>query len=68
MKASRFLLAIRRKWLSEATSRLVEINGQPSIIYSLNGCIFSALMFDIVDGRIDSISIYNAQFRKINAN
>lgn len=54
-KVARMLLAIRRKWLVNVVSRLVEINGQPGIIQYLNGKIHSAITLEIVDGRIQSI-------------
>jgi RNA polymerase sigma-70 factor, ECF subfamily len=54
-KVARMLLAIRRKWLSDAVSRLVDINGQPGIIQYLNGNIHSVMTFEIIDGYIQSI-------------
>ncbi len=54
-KIARMLLAMRRKWLANAVSHLVEINGQPGIIQYLNGKIHSAMTLEIVDGRIQSI-------------
>jgi RNA polymerase sigma-70 factor (ECF subfamily) len=56
-KVARMLLAIRRKWLANANviSRNVEINGQPGIIQYLNGHIHSAIVLEIVDGRIQFI-------------
>ncbi len=54
-KIARMLLAMRHKWLANAVSHLVEINGQPGIIEYLNGKIHSAMTLEIVDGRIQSI-------------
>lgn len=54
MKVARFFLAIRRKWLSNAVSRIVEINGKLSIVNYVDGCIFCVWMFDIADGCIQS--------------
>ena len=54
-KIARMLLAMRRKWLANAVSHLVEINGQPGIIQYLDGHIHSAMTLEIVDGRIQSI-------------
>jgi RNA polymerase sigma-70 factor, ECF subfamily len=56
-KVARTLLAVRRKWLSNAVSRLVEINGQPGIIQYLDGNIHAVMTFEIVDGCIQSICI-----------
>jgi RNA polymerase sigma-70 factor (ECF subfamily) len=58
-KVARFLWAIHQKWLCHATSRLTEINGQPGIIYVMDGTVYSAIAFEIVDGRIQSI--YNVR-------
>jgi RNA polymerase sigma-70 factor, ECF subfamily len=55
MKVARFFLAIRRKWLSSATSYLREINGQPGIVNYVDGCIVSAWMFDIIDERMQTV-------------
>jgi RNA polymerase sigma-70 factor, ECF subfamily len=57
-KVARMLLAIRRKWLANAVSRLAQINGQPGIIQYLNGNLHSAIAFEIVDGCIQTI--YNS--------
>jgi RNA polymerase sigma-70 factor, ECF subfamily len=54
-KVARMLLAIRRKWLLNSVSRLVEINGQPGIVQYLDGNIHSAMTFEIIDGCIQSI-------------
>jgi RNA polymerase sigma-70 factor, ECF subfamily len=54
-KVARMLLAIRRKWLLNSLSRLVEINGQPGIVQYLDGNIHSAMTFEIIDGFIQSI-------------
>jgi RNA polymerase sigma-70 factor, ECF subfamily len=54
-KVARMLLAIRRKWLLNSVSRLVEINGQPGIVQYLDGNIHSAMTFEIIDGFIQSI-------------
>ena len=54
-KIARMLLAMRRKWLANVVSHLVEINGQPGIIQYLDGHIHSAMTLEIVDGRIQSI-------------
>jgi RNA polymerase sigma-70 factor, ECF subfamily len=54
-KVARMLLAIRRKWLLNYVSRLVEINGQPGIVQYLDGNIHSAMTFEIIDGCIQSI-------------
>lgn len=59
MKVARMLLAIRRKWLVNVVSRLVEINGQPGIIQYLDDNIHSVMTFEIVDGCIQSI--YNVR-------
>ena len=58
-KVARFLWAIQQKWLCHATSRLIEINGQPGIIYVMDGTVYSAMTFELVDGRIQSI--YNVR-------
>jgi RNA polymerase sigma-70 factor, ECF subfamily len=58
-KVARFLLAIHQKWLCHATSRLTEINGRPGIIYLMDGHVYSAITFEIVDGQIQSI--YNVR-------
>jgi RNA polymerase sigma-70 factor (ECF subfamily) len=58
-KVARFLWAIQQKWLCYATSRLIEINGQPGIIYVMHGTVYSAMTFELVDGRIQSI--YNVR-------
>jgi RNA polymerase sigma-70 factor, ECF subfamily len=55
MKVARMLLAIRRKWLAESVSRLVDINGQPGIIQYLDGNIHSVITFEIADDCIQSI-------------
>ncbi|MDJ0694224.1 MAG: RNA polymerase sigma-70 factor [Mastigocoleus sp. MO_167.B18] len=55
MKVTRFLLALRRKWLSKAVFRAIEINGQPGAIAFLNGEIHSVTTFEIIDGYIKSI-------------
>jgi RNA polymerase sigma-70 factor, ECF subfamily len=55
MKVTRFLLAIRSKWLSGAVTRIVEINGQPGIITLMGDRIHSVATFDIADGYIQSI-------------
>ncbi len=55
IKVAQFLLAVRRKWLAHAVSRLVEINGQPGIIQYLNGNIHSVTTFEIFDDCIQSI-------------
>jgi RNA polymerase sigma-70 factor, ECF subfamily len=55
MKIARFCLAVRRKWLFNADSYLVEINGKLSIINYVEGYISSVWMFDIADGCIQSI-------------
>jgi RNA polymerase sigma-70 factor, ECF subfamily len=54
-KVARMLLAIRRKWLANAVSRLAQINGQPGIIQYLHGNIHSAIALEIVDGYIQTI-------------
>ncbi|NJL41818.1 MAG: RNA polymerase sigma-70 factor [Leptolyngbyaceae cyanobacterium SM1_4_3] len=58
-KVARFLWAIHQKWLRHATLRLAEINGQPGIIYVMDGTVYSAIAFELVDGRIQSI--YNVR-------
>jgi RNA polymerase sigma-70 factor (ECF subfamily) len=58
-KVARFLWAIHQKWLRHATLRLAEINGQPGIIYVMDGSVYSAIAFELVDGRIQSI--YNVR-------
>lgn len=55
MKVARFLLALRSKWLSTSVVHVIEINGQPSMITLVDGCIHSVTTFDIVDGYIQSI-------------
>jgi RNA polymerase sigma-70 factor (ECF subfamily) len=58
-KVARFLWAIHQKWLRHATLRLAEINGQPGIIYVMDGTVYSVITFELVDGRIQSI--YNVR-------
>ncbi len=55
MKVARFLLAVRSKWVSEAVTYIIDINGQPGIITFVDGCIHSVTTFDIVDGYIQSV-------------
>jgi RNA polymerase sigma-70 factor, ECF subfamily len=54
-KVARMLLAIRQKWLSDAFSRLIEINGEPGIIQYFDSNIHCVMTFEIVDGSIQSI-------------
>jgi RNA polymerase sigma-70 factor, ECF subfamily len=70
MKVARFLLAIRSKWLSTALTRIVEINGQPSIITIVDGNIHSVMTFEIVDSYIQSIyTVRNPEkLKRITAN
>jgi len=58
-KVARFLWAIHQKWLCHATSCLAEINGQLGIIYVMDDTVYSAIAFELVDGRIQSI--YNVR-------
>ena len=58
-KVARFLRAIYQKWLCQATPHLTEINGQLGIIYWMDGSVYCAIAFEIVDGRIQSI--YNVR-------
>jgi RNA polymerase sigma-70 factor (ECF subfamily) len=58
-KVARMLLAIRRKWLLNSVSRLVEINGQPGIVQYVNGMIHNVITLEIVDGCIQTI--YNVR-------
>ncbi len=55
MEVAHFLLAIHRKALSNTISRVVEINGQPGIVYSEDGSIHTVVTFEIVAGYIQSI-------------
>ncbi|NJO42473.1 MAG: RNA polymerase sigma-70 factor [Cyanobacteria bacterium CRU_2_1] len=55
MKVARFLLAIRRKWLSTSVAQIIEVNGQPAIITLVDGCIHSIVSLDIVGHSIQSI-------------
>jgi RNA polymerase sigma-70 factor (ECF subfamily) len=55
MKVARFLLALRRKWLSTAVVRVIEINGKPGMMTLVDSRIHSVTTFDIVDGYIQSI-------------
>lgn len=70
MKVARFLLAIRSKWLSTAVTRIIEINGQPSIITIVEGNIHSVMTFEIVDSYIQSIyTVRNPEkLKRITAN
>lgn len=55
MKVARFLLAIRSKWLSTSVAHVIEVNGQPGILYRVNDDIHSVMTFEIVDSYIQSI-------------
>lgn len=55
MKVARFLLAIRSKWLSRSVAHVIEVNGQPGILYRVNDDIHSVMTFEIVDSYIQSI-------------
>lgn len=55
MKVARFLLAIRSKWLSTSVAYVIEVNGQPAILYRVNDDIHSVMTFEIVDSYIQSI-------------
>lgn len=55
MKVARFLLAIRSKWLSTLVAHLVEVNGQPGILYTVNDSIHSVVTVEVVGGYIQSI-------------
>jgi RNA polymerase sigma-70 factor, ECF subfamily len=55
MKVAQFLLAIRSKWLSTSVVHVIEVNGQPAIIYRINEDIHSLMTFEIADGCIQSI-------------
>jgi RNA polymerase sigma-70 factor (ECF subfamily) len=57
VKVTRFLLAIRSKWLSTSIAQIIEINGQPGMITRVDGCVHSVTTFDIVDGSIQSIYV-----------
>lgn len=55
MKVTRFLLAISSKWLSTSIAHVIEVNGQPGILYRVNDDIHSVMTFEIVDSYIQSI-------------
>jgi RNA polymerase sigma-70 factor (ECF subfamily) len=55
MKVSRFLLALRSKWLATAVSHLIEVNGQSGLMVILNDRIQSVTTFDVVNDSIQSI-------------
>jgi RNA polymerase sigma-70 factor (ECF subfamily) len=55
MKVARFLLAIRSKWLSTSVAHVIQVNGQPGILYRVNDDIHSVMTFEIVDSYIQSI-------------
>jgi RNA polymerase sigma-70 factor, ECF subfamily len=54
-KVARFLLAVYRKWLGDASFHLIEINGQPGIITCFGDRIHGVMTFEIVDNYIQSI-------------
>ena len=57
-KIARFLLAIHRRYRKlgfNYVAELVQVNGRPGIIYTLDGNITSVVAVDIADNRIQSI-------------
>ena len=57
-KIARFLLAIHRRYRKlgfNYDAELVQVNGRPGIIYTLDGSITSVAAVDIADNRVQSI-------------
>jgi RNA polymerase sigma-70 factor, ECF subfamily len=62
MKVARFLLAIQRKWPVTTEASLTEVNGQPGIFLRVGYAVHSVVMFEIVNGYIQTIySIRNPE-------
>jgi RNA polymerase sigma-70 factor (ECF subfamily) len=68
-KVARFLIAVRRKWLAQSVSHVVQFNGQPGIVNIVDGRVDSVITFDIAEGQIRAIySVRNPEkLKRISA-
>lgn len=68
-KVARFLIAVRRKWLAQSVSHVVQFNGQPGIVNMVDGRVDSVTTFDIAEGQIRAIySVRNPEkLKRISA-
>jgi RNA polymerase sigma-70 factor (ECF subfamily) len=57
-RVSRFLLGIWPRFVTEMERRLVDINGTPGLVMSLNGQVHYAFSFEIAGNRIQNIYIF----------
>jgi RNA polymerase sigma-70 factor, ECF subfamily len=54
-RAARFLLALGRTARGEVTSRIVQVNGEPALLVSLDGTLVVVMVLEVADGRIHTI-------------
>jgi RNA polymerase sigma-70 factor (ECF subfamily) len=56
-RAARFLLSVARKFPAGASSREVDLNGQPGLVFEVEGRVTVALTLDVVDDRVVGVRV-----------